>query len=75
MHPIISRTGDSFVTNRKTGGVPTLRIAMVLLTGLFSTAAFAEDVLIENVRIFNGVDHELMPGHVLVVDGIINTVS
>jgi imidazolonepropionase-like amidohydrolase len=52
-----------------------LRIAMALLTGLVSTAAFSQTVLIENVRIFNGVDHELMPGHVLVVDGIIDTVS
>jgi imidazolonepropionase-like amidohydrolase len=55
--------------------MPMLRIAMVLLTGLVSTAAFSQTVLIENVRIFNGVDHDLMPGHVLVVDGIIDTVS
>ena len=52
-----------------------LRIAMVLLTGLVSTAASAQAVLIENVRIFNGVDHDLTPGHVLVVDGIIEAVS
>ncbi|NCF58897.1 MAG: amidohydrolase family protein [Gammaproteobacteria bacterium] len=52
-----------------------LRILMALLFGLTSAATFAQTVLIENVRIFNGVDRELKPGHVLVVDGIIDTVS
>jgi imidazolonepropionase-like amidohydrolase len=52
-----------------------LRIALAIFVGLISTAAFSQTVLIENVRIFNGVDHELKPGHVLVVDGIIEKVS
>ena len=40
-----------------------------------SFAAHAESYLIENVRIFNGVDHVLSHGHVLVEDGIITRVS
>ena len=40
-----------------------------------SISAHAENYLIENVRIFNGVDARLLPGHVLVEDGIISTVS
>ena len=52
-----------------------LRIALAVFAGLISTAAFSETVLIENVRIFNGVDHKLMAGHVLVVDGVIEKVS
>ena len=35
----------------------------------------ADSYLIENVRIFNGVDARLTPGHVLVEDGIISKVS
>lgn len=48
-----------------------------LLSGLLclSLSSFADTVLIENVRIFNGVDASLMPGHVLVADGIIREVS
>jgi len=52
-----------------------LRIALAICVGLISTAAFSQTVLIENVRIFNGVDQKLKPGHVLVVDGIIEKVS
>ncbi len=52
-----------------------IRIAVATLLGLISAAAFPQAVLIENVRIFNGVDHKLNPGHVLVVEGIIDTVS
>lgn len=52
-----------------------LRIALAIFVGLISSAAFSQTVLIENVRIFNGVDHKLKAGHVLVVDGIINKVS
>jgi len=52
-----------------------LRIALAIFVGLISTAALSQTVLIENVRIFNGVDHKLKPGHVLVVDGIIEKVS
>ena len=48
-----------------------------LLAGLacLSLTANAESLLIENVRIFNGVDAELTFGHVLVEDGIIARVS
>ncbi len=42
---------------------------------LLSAAAHAESYLIENVRIFNGVDPELTPGHVLVEDGVISRIS
>ena len=40
-----------------------------------SFAVQAESYLIENVRIFNGVDPELTAGHVLVEDGVITAVS
>ena len=40
-----------------------------------SISAHAENYLIENVRIFNGVDARLLPGHVLIEDGIISKVS
>ena len=49
-------------------------LAIVSFTCL-STAVLADSILIENVRIFNGVDEALMPGHVLVEDGIISKVS
>ena len=42
---------------------------------LISFAAHAQTVLIEDVRIFNGVDPELQAGHVLVRDGVIETIS
>ena len=37
--------------------------------------ALADSVLIRDVRIFNGVDANLVHGHVLVSDGVIRTVS
>lgn len=40
-----------------------------------SSITFADSVLIENVRIFNGVDTELSAGHVLVEDGLIARIS
>ncbi len=45
--------------------------------GLLTAAALAhgESYLIENVRIFNGVDPELRSGHVLVEDGLIARIS
>ena len=49
-----------------------LLIASVLAAAF---AARAETVLIENVRIFNGVDPKLTAGHVLVVDGLIDTIA
>ena len=52
-----------------------LRILTATLICLISAAAYSQTVLIENVRVFNGVDHKLTPGHVLIVDGTIDTVS
>lgn len=49
-------------------------LTAALLTCL-SFAASAESYLIENIRIFNGVDPELTAGHVLIEDGVISTVS
>jgi len=51
------------------------RLLTSLALALLALGAHAETVLIENVRIFNGVDAELRRGHVLVVDGLIETVS
>jgi imidazolonepropionase-like amidohydrolase len=48
-------------------------IIATLLTA--STSAWSEDVLIENVRIFDGVDATLRAGHVLVSDGLIAEIS
>ena len=50
---------------------------ILVLAGLvcLSFAARAETYLIQNVRIFNGVDAELTAGHVLVEGGIIAAVS
>jgi imidazolonepropionase-like amidohydrolase len=50
---------------------------MFLVAGLacISFAVQAEGVLIENVRIFNGVDAQLSAGHVLIEDGVIARVS
>lgn len=51
------------------------RILASLYLVLLAFAAQAESVLIENVRIFNGVDENLTPGNVLVVDGLIAEIS
>ena len=51
------------------------RILVALTLLIASLAAQAESVLIENVRIFNGVDAKLTQGNVLVRDGRIDTVS
>ena len=51
------------------------RLLLSLFMSLVSFAAYADTVLIENVRIFNGVDAELTAGNVLVVDGLIATIS
>ncbi|MDJ0905764.1 MAG: amidohydrolase family protein [Woeseiaceae bacterium] len=49
---------------------------IVLLAVTFlPSLALAQSYLIENVRIFNGVDPELTAGHVLVEDGVIASVS
>jgi imidazolonepropionase-like amidohydrolase len=49
-------------------------VLIATLVGL-ATIAQAESVLIENVRIFNGVDAELKSGHVLIEDGVIAKIS
>ncbi len=51
------------------------RIIVLHVVVFLSLPAWADSVLIENVRIFNGVDERLTPGHVLVKDGVIARVS
>lgn len=51
------------------------RLLLSLCVSFVSFAAYADTVLIENIRIFNGVDAELTAGNVLVVDGLIATIS
>jgi imidazolonepropionase-like amidohydrolase len=51
------------------------RILSVVFLVCLPLAAQAEIYLIENVRIFNGVDPRLISGHVLVADGIITNVT
>jgi len=52
-----------------------IRILALTCLACASFTVHAESYLIENVRIFNGVDPELTAGHVLVEDGVITTVS
>ncbi len=51
------------------------QISLCFCLALSSTTLQSESILIENVRIFNGVDAKLTQGHVLVDEGIIKTVS
>ncbi|HNP62965.1 MAG TPA: amidohydrolase family protein, partial [Woeseiaceae bacterium] len=51
------------------------KILITLGICCLSITALADSILIENVRIFDGVDAALTPGHVLVEDGIISKVS
>lgn len=51
------------------------RTLLAAILCIFSLSVNAETYLIENVRIFNGIDPELTAGHVLVVDGVIEQVS
>jgi imidazolonepropionase-like amidohydrolase len=51
------------------------RILILAAAIAIATQAYADAYLIENVRIFNGVDADLRKGHVLVVDGLIESVS
>ncbi|MDH3548771.1 MAG: amidohydrolase family protein [Gammaproteobacteria bacterium] len=51
------------------------RLLLSLCVSFVSFAAYADTVLIVNIRIFNGVDAELTAGNVLVVDGLIATIS
>jgi len=52
-----------------------IRILALTCLACASFTAHAESYLIENVRIFNGVDAELSAGRVLVEDGVITAVS
>ena len=52
-----------------------MRVLVFLLTLAWTLVAQAGPVLIENVRIFDGVDDKLQSGNVLVVDGLIDTIS
>jgi imidazolonepropionase-like amidohydrolase len=51
------------------------RIFIAICISLVSLGAHAGTVLIEDVRIFNGVDEKLMSGNILVVDDLIAEVS
>ena len=51
------------------------RTLTALLVLLATVPALADTFLIENVRIFSGVDARLDTGHVLVRDGLIDTIS
>ena len=48
---------------------------VLLVAAMLPSSVLAQSYLIENVRIFNGVEPELTAGHVLVEDGIIAKVS
>ena len=52
-----------------------VRSILVGVLVCLSTSAWADSTLIKNVRVFNGVDATLFPGHVLVEDGIISRIS
>jgi len=52
-----------------------IRILALTCLACASLTVHAESYLIENVRIFNGVDAELSAGRVLVEDGVITAVS
>jgi imidazolonepropionase-like amidohydrolase len=52
-----------------------IRSIWFVVFACLSASSLADSVLIENVRIFNGVDATLTPGHVLVEDGIISKIS
>lgn len=55
--------------------MPMRKMFLGILLSLCSFAAQADSVLIQNVRIFNGVEPTLANGSVLVVDGLIRTIS
>ncbi len=52
-----------------------LRSFLITVLTCLSASTWADSILIENVRIFNGVDATLVSGHVLVEDGLIEKVS
>ena len=51
------------------------RITTIQMAGLIAVAANAQPILIQDVRIFNGVDLRLQAGHVLIDEGVIQRVS
>ncbi len=51
-----------------------MRFSLALLF-FFTTTIFAENLLITNARVFNGVDPSLALGHVYIKDGLIESVS
>ncbi len=51
------------------------RSLLTLCLAFLTASAWADAVLINDVRIFNGVDTKLTVGNVLVVDGVIETIS
>jgi imidazolonepropionase-like amidohydrolase len=55
-------------------GNNTMRLIAIIITFLCFSAN-AETILVKNARIFNGVDAKLVAGHVLVRDGLIESVS
>lgn len=52
-----------------------IRFSTLVLYGFLAASAAAQPILIQDVRIFNGVDLELTAGHVLVDEGTIQRVS
>jgi imidazolonepropionase-like amidohydrolase len=52
-----------------------LRFSLLICTLLYALNTHADSFLIEDVRIFNGVDAKLTSGHVLVEDGKISQIS
>ena len=52
-----------------------LTILIVILATVATHSASAERYLLENVRIFNGVDESLISGHVLIEGGVISRIS
>lgn len=51
------------------------RVLVVVMLACLSGPAWAQSYLLENVRIFNGVDAKLTAGHVLVENGVIAQIS
>jgi len=51
------------------------KLILIIGLSLLFVVGHAETTLLENVRIFNGVDARLMAGHVLVENGVITSVS
>lgn len=52
-----------------------IRLVAVAILACLSGTSWAQSYLIENVRIFNGVDAKLSAGHVLVENGVIKAIS